>query len=959
MKTKLFLTVAIIASIGIAFIACGDDGDPADPPGYDNNKAPGATVASPTLAFKTHNIIAINTVSAGNGQTVEYTINTETAAPGFGWQEESVFTGLKPKTVYYVFARSKANSSFNAGAPSSGLSVTTDAAGSSGGTVEYVTVNPETAKVGTGHTLQFNASVYGTIYGTNAQTVIWSVTGGRSGTNISQSGLLTIDANETAAVLTVKAVSISDMSKSGTATVTVNMPSFWSVHDMATWGEAVNGIRNGGNNKAHTITVSGNISVLPTSSSENTFGSVTGISVNIEGNGTISMSGGGNGSLLYIGAGQTITVRNLTLQGRSGNNRPVVRIENKGEFRMAGSASVTGNSNSSLNGAGVYVGGNFIMQDNASVTGNISTGSALSAGGVYVYGGTFIMQDNASVTGNSANDGGGVHVESRGVFNMKSGTISGNTAIWGGGVYVVEGSSSGNVFIMDGGTISNNTVISAGALNPQAVGGGVYGSFTMKGGTISGNTVSAVNTGGTTAIVDTSALGGGVYATTLTMEGGTISGNTVSASNPNYSGGVIAQGGGVYTKTLIMEGGIISGNTVSASNSANRGTISIQGGGVFAASLTKTGGTIYGNDAADGLGNIAIGGQGHAVYRSKDSWRNAAAGPTINTDSYGFWLNEIDITYSVVHNGYPVTSFIFTFSEDPGNILARNITFDENVSRGNAAVTGSGTTRTLSPLTVSGDGIVTVSIPSVYKVETGSKTILLIPPDPTEDISTALSASTVRLDWNSCYLAAGYRVYRSTRVSGAYSLIGTTSSTSYTDINRSSSTTYYYNVTAFNSAGESDQYYFVPATTLENNTKMAIPASSDTIVVEWPRDEGFNIATRVTNLVLEVAGALIDLSTGIPGSLNIKTSYVIYRDEGFLREIEIPVSLTWTPIFPFYKFEPDSSKLNHFFVDTGRKPNTTYKYKVDANAYVEYGPLGLYKYEPREVMTVSATTWPR
>lgn len=264
----------------------------------------------------------------------------------------------------------------------------------------------------------------------------------------------------------------------------------------------------------------------------------------------------------------------------------------------------------------------------------------------------------------------------------------------------------------------------------------------------------------------------------------------------------------------------------------------------------------------------------------------------------------------------------------------------------------------MSPLTVSGDGIVTVSIPSVYKVETGSKSIFLIPPAPT-DISKVPSASTVRLDWNSCYLAAGYRVYRGTSLSGAYTPIGTTSSTSYTDINRSSSTTYFYNVTAYNSAGESDQYYFVPATTLENNTKLAIAASSDTIVVEWPRDDGYDIATRVTNLVLEVAGALIDLSTGIPGSLNIKTSYVIYRDEVFLREIEIPVSLTWTPVLPFYTFKPDSSKLNHFFVDTGRKPNTTYKYRVDANSYVEYGPLELFHYEPREVMTVSATTWPR
>ena len=46
-----------------------------------------------------------------------------------------------------------------------------------------------------------------------------------------------------------------------------------------------------------------------------------------------------------------------------------------------------------------------------------------------------------------------------------------------------------------------------------------------------------------------------------------------------------------------------------------------------------------GNDAAAGLRNIATGGQGHAVYRL-DTWRNATAGPTMNTATYGFWLND-------------------------------------------------------------------------------------------------------------------------------------------------------------------------------------------------------------------------------------------------------------------------------------------------------------------------------
>jgi hypothetical protein len=35
---------------------------------------------------------------------------------------------------------------------------------------------------------------------------------------------------------------------------------------------------------------------------------------------------------------------------------------------------------------------------------------------------------------------------------------------------------------------------------------------------------------------------------------------------------------------------------------------------------------------------------GHAVYETKDGgWRNASAGPTMNPDSYGFWLNDGDV----------------------------------------------------------------------------------------------------------------------------------------------------------------------------------------------------------------------------------------------------------------------------------------------------------------------------
>jgi uncharacterized repeat protein (TIGR02543 family) len=84
--------------------------------------------------------------------------------------------------------------------------------------VNSVTVTPSRPSVQKGFTQQFSAVVE--VVGTAATTVTWTVNGA-AGTTISADGLLTIDAAETAAQLTVTATSTFDPSKSGTATVVV------------------------------------------------------------------------------------------------------------------------------------------------------------------------------------------------------------------------------------------------------------------------------------------------------------------------------------------------------------------------------------------------------------------------------------------------------------------------------------------------------------------------------------------------------------------------------------------------------------------------------------------------------------------------------------------------------------------------------------------------------------------
>jgi len=429
----------------------------------------------------------------------------------------------------------------------------------------------------------------------------------------------------------------------------------FTVRNTATWIEAVNGIRNGGNDKEYKITVTGTVSVP--ASAESTFGSVTGVTITIEGNGTISLSN--NGNLLFMGAGQTIVAKDLTLKGRDNNNRAVVFIQDQCTFRMEGKASITGNA-SSFFGGGVFInGGTFIMQDSARVSGNTAKGSDPEGGGIFINGGTFTMR-GGTVSDNTAGWGGGVYLN-KGSFTMQGGSVSSNTANsnadngGGGGVYVGK-----STFTMEGGTISGNVA-------STKYGGGVYitsdGTFTMQGSaSVSGNKTIEEGGGvfnrGTFAMKDNTSVSGN---TSYSSSGGGVSNRgtftmqdsaSVSGNTARWGGGVFVisaftmLGGSVSSNTAIMTGGgvYVHGTFTMQDSASVSGNTAYGGGGVFISTngtFTKTGGTISGDDAEQGLKNTAISGRGFAVYEDKNKgWRNAGAGPTINPGSYGFWLNE-------------------------------------------------------------------------------------------------------------------------------------------------------------------------------------------------------------------------------------------------------------------------------------------------------------------------------
>ncbi|MDE7168413.1 MAG: hypothetical protein K2O28_06170 [Clostridia bacterium] len=160
---------------------------------------------------------------------------------------------------------------------------------------------------------------------------------------------------------------------------------------------------------------------------------------------------------------------------------------------ISGNITVSGTVTLCLNGHNVTGDGNdsvITVSQNATFTlcdckdaGIITGGNAERGGGVLVSGGAFTMS-GGTISSNTATSGGGVFVWNSGTFIMNGGTIRENIASSGGGGVFVN-----TTFTMTGGTISENTA--------ESYGGGVYlnGSttFKMSGGTISRNTA---NTGG-------------------------------------------------------------------------------------------------------------------------------------------------------------------------------------------------------------------------------------------------------------------------------------------------------------------------------------------------------------------------------------------------------------------------------------------------------------------------------
>jgi len=115
--------------------------------------------------------------------------------------------------------------------------------------------------------------------------------------------------------------------------------------------------------------------------------------------------------------------------------------------------------------------------------------------------------------------------------------------------------------------------------------------------------------------------------------------------------------------------------------------------------------------------------------------------------------------------------------------------------------------------------VVTEASGSLSKTTSFTLTVnAVVPSTPTGLTATGTTTSSISLSWNAVSGATSYKVYRSTSLTGTYSQIASgLTSTTYTDSGLTPGITYYYKVTAVNSAGESGFSNIVSVSTLLNN----------------------------------------------------------------------------------------------------------------------------------------------
>jgi hypothetical protein len=351
------------------------------------------------------------------------------------------------------------------------------------------------------------------------------------------------------------------------------------------------------------------------------------------------------GSLITINGGVTLTLQNITLQGYTDNDAPLITVRAGGKLILGAGAVITGNITSSDAG-GIWVdGGNLIIINGAVIKKN----RARRGCGLLVSANGRVLMDKGTIGGTQNNDansvfgvfgiggGGGVCMDS-GSFDMYGGAIQSNYAESeqsAGGVIV-----GGGAFDLHGGLIKDNT-----ARNRYSGGGvAVYGDgiFTMNGAaaSITGNVAQEAYSGGGLSCFNTADSGEAIFD----LYAGTITHNTALGS---HSGGAVYVGAWTEDFSIIQVDVRMYGGTITDNRA---GALAVNSGGAvycgFMGEFNMYGGTITDNtaEAADSGGAVSCEFDGefsmmNGTIKDNTAWGLNSGGAVRLSSSSGFTMS--------------------------------------------------------------------------------------------------------------------------------------------------------------------------------------------------------------------------------------------------------------------------------------------------------------------------------
>lgn len=388
---------------------------------------------------------------------------------------------------------------------------------------------------------------------------------------------------------------------------------------------------------------------------------------------------------MNVGATAYVDIVNNGERGAVVNN-----VHSTGTFNKA---TITGNGNSSMTGAGIYTTGTISTTANTNISNNKSSGG----GGIFGAD-TSTLNINGTPIKNNTAQGGGGGICSHGTLNLNNATLTGNTATEdGGAIWYNKGTISkstitGNTSNNLGGGVSlshgTSTVSDTSISNNKAnQGGGMYtdGNLTINNCTYDSNTASG--------------NGGGIISNgTVTMNSGSITNNysgwdgggVNSHANFNFNGGTIQNNTAYWLGGNIHQQSVNSANvtfTVTSKTPISGGKAEGSGGGGIC--VYGTGAKVILNDGTSVKDNTAPVGGGidsngavemkNAII-SGNSTTGVGGGIALFTDSYG--TGSLKMSSGIIENN--------TAGTEGGGFWGSNFTMTGGTIQNNNAGTLAG-----------------------------------------------------------------------------------------------------------------------------------------------------------------------------------------------------------------------------------------------------------------------------